>query len=150
MVCQKVKDVSSLLVEKGRPLAFEDQTSDDSIRVTYQDSCHLRNVMKGGNAPRQLLNQVAQVEYIEMKDAGSCCGSAGIYNLTQPDMANQILEHKMVHAAATHAHYIVTSNPGCLLQMKLGIDKHAAGEQMQAVHIVDFLYDRLMNNTNKL
>jgi Fe-S oxidoreductase len=59
------------------------------------------------------------VEFIEMQEAGSCCGSAGIYNVTQPDMANQILEHKMTHAKATHAHYLVTGNPGCLLQMKL-------------------------------
>ena len=95
-----------------------------SIRVTYQDSCHLKNVMKGGSAPRQLLKSMPQVDYVEMQDAGSCCGSAGIYNLTQPDMANQILEHKMVNVKQTEAHVLLTSNPGCLLQMKLGIDQH--------------------------
>lgn len=143
----RVKDISTLLLEKGRPLAFKACSSAGSgERVTYQDSCHLRNVMKGGSAPRQLLNQVERTEFIEMKDAGSCCGSAGTYNLTQPDMANQILEHKMQHAAATDAHYLVTSNPGCLLQMKLGINKHAGGKQMEAVHIVDFLYDRLVKD----
>ena len=57
---------------------------------------------------------------MEMKDAGSCCGSAGIYNVTQPAMANQILDHKMVNANATQAQYIVTSNPGCLAANEAG------------------------------
>jgi glycolate oxidase iron-sulfur subunit len=146
---KRVIDVSSLLLDKGRPLTFMDITTDKTVRVTYQDSCHLKNVMKGGSAPRKLLGQISRIEFVEMKDAGSCCGSAGIYNLTQPEMANQILEHKMVNANATQAHYMVTSNPGCLLQMKLGIERHGKGEQMQAVHIVDFLYDRMLEIDNK-
>jgi glycolate oxidase iron-sulfur subunit len=144
---KRVKDISTILLEKGRPLQFAEAKSDDSIlRVTYQDSCHLKNVMKVANSPRKLLNGVASVEFTEMQDAGTCCGSAGIYNVTQPAMANQILDHKMVNANAAHAQYIVTSNPGCLLQMKLGIDKHAENSEMQAVHIVDFLYDRIVKN----
>ena len=95
------------------------QSDQVPTRVTYQDSCHLRNVMKGSNPSKQLLKEVGNVTFIEMKDAGSCCGSAGIYNVTQPDMANQILEHKMENVNATAAAHIVTSNPGCLLQMKL-------------------------------
>lgn len=141
---KRVKDVSSLLLDKGRPLTFMDISTDRTVRVTYQDSCHLKNVMKGGVAPRKLLNRVSRIEFVEMQDAGSCCGSAGIYNITQPEMANRILEHKMEHANATSAHYMITSNPGCLLQMKLGIERHAPGRGMQAVHIVDFLYDRLL------
>jgi glycolate oxidase iron-sulfur subunit len=140
----RVKDISSLLLDKGRPLSFVDMAADKSTRVTYQDSCHLKNVMKGGSAPRKLLNQISNIDFVEMKDAGSCCGSAGIYNLTQPEMANQILEHKMEHANATQAHYMVTSNPGCLMQMQMGIARHAKGGEMNAVHIVDFLYERLV------
>ena len=67
-----------------------------------------------------------------------------IYNMTQPEMANQILEHKMENVNATAAAYVVTSNPGCLLQMKLGVDKHGQTGHMEAVHIADFLYDRLV------
>ena len=100
--------------------------------------------MKGSNPSRQLLKDVGNVTFIEMKDAGSCCGSAGIYNVTQSEMANQILEGKMVNANATEARYLVTSNPGCLLQMKLGIDKHGQKGKMEAVHIADFLYDRVV------
>ncbi len=142
----RVKDISTILVEKGRPLQFADSQTSASTRVTYQDSCHLRNVMKGSNPSRQLLKEVGNVTFVEMKDAGSCCGSAGIYNVTQPEMANQILEDKMVNANATEARYLVTSNPGCLLQMKLGIDKHGQKGQMEAVHIADFLYDRVVKH----
>jgi glycolate oxidase iron-sulfur subunit len=144
---KRVKDISTILVEKGRPLQFADsESATASTRVTYQDSCHLRNVMKGSNPSRQLLKEVGNVTFVEMKDAGSCCGSAGIYNVTQPEMANQILEGKMVNVNATEASYLVTSNPGCLLQMKLGIDKHGQKGKMEAVHIADFLYDRVVKH----
>ncbi|SEF83639.1 (Fe-S)-binding protein [Paenibacillus sp. UNC499MF] len=116
-----------------------------SVRITYQDSCHLRNVMRSSDAPRKLMRQVAGVEYVEMFEADRCCGSAGIYNLTQPDMANQILDHKMVHANATDARYLLTSNPGCLLQMKLGNERHGDGS-MKVMHVVDFLHERLLGD----
>ncbi|MNH97826.1 Lactate utilization protein A [compost metagenome] len=147
---KRVKDISTILVERGRPLQLVDtQQQGAPTRVTYQDSCHLKNVMKGSNPSRQLLQSVEHIDYIEMQDAGSCCGSAGTYNVTQPEMANQILEHKMENTNATGAQYVVTSNPGCLLQMKLGIDKHGQKDQMQAVHIVDFLYDRVVKSVDK-
>ncbi|KRF19830.1 (Fe-S)-binding protein [Paenibacillus sp. Soil787] len=143
----RVKDISTILVEQGRPLQFAETIDGGAAtRVTYQDSCHLRNVMKGSNPSRQLLKEVGNVAYIEMKDAASCCGSAGIYNVTQPVMANQILEHKMENVNAAAAQYLVTSNPGCLLQMKLGIEKHGKKGRMEAVHIADFLYDRVVKN----
>ncbi|MFC0211149.1 (Fe-S)-binding protein [Paenibacillus chartarius] len=146
---RRVIDVSKLLLENGKELGPPKRAGGGapSVRVTYQDSCHLKNVMRGGQAPRQLLHNTAGVEFVEMMEAGACCGSAGIYNITQPEMAGTILERKMGHAQATAAHYIVTSNPGCLLQMKLGIEKHAKGKGMQAVHLVDFLYDAYKRNS---
>jgi glycolate oxidase iron-sulfur subunit len=116
-------------------------------RITYQDSCHLRNVMRQSDAPRKLMRSIEGVEFVEMREADRCCGSAGIYNITQPEMAGQILEHKMEHACATSAHYLLTSNPGCLLQMRLGIDKHDRTGRMQAVHIVDFLRERMIEES---
>lgn len=113
------------------------------LLITYQDSCHLRNVMRSSDAPRRLMRSVAGAEFVEMREADRCCGSAGIYNVTQPEMAGQILEHKMEHANRTQARYLLTSNPGCLLQMKLGIEKHGDSQRMEAMHIVDFLYERL-------
>nr|WP_078500140.1 (Fe-S)-binding protein [Paenibacillus selenitireducens] len=136
-----VIDISELLVRHGRLPEFHNE--DVSIRITYQDSCHLRNVMRTSDAPRQLMKQVKGVTYAEMKDADRCCGSAGIYNLTQPEMAGQILDHKMEHVRDTQAQVLLTSNPGCLLQMKHGIEQHGLRDQMQAVHIVDFLHDHM-------
>ncbi|MGG3283301.1 (Fe-S)-binding protein [Paenibacillus solani] len=141
----RVVDISKLLVEHGRIPAFRDDASSSSepVVVTYQDSCHLRNVMRSGSEPRQLISQVGNVTFQEMKEADRCCGSAGIYNVTQPEMAGQILEHKMENVNATGARYLLTSNPGCLMQMKLGVDKHGCGEAMEVQHVVDFLYERL-------
>ncbi|WP_090580680.1 (Fe-S)-binding protein [Paenibacillus sp. OV219] len=115
----------------------------DPVRITYQDSCHLRNVMRSSEAPRKLMKSVANAEFVELYESDRCCGSAGIYNLTQPEMAGQILDHKMDHVKQTGAHYLLTSNPGCLLQMKLGIEKHGMSGQMEAVHLVDFLHERI-------
>lgn len=143
---ERVVDISDLLVRAGRSLDFsQDKTQGvaEPVRITYQDSCHLRNVMKSADAPRKLMRQVEGAQFIEMKNADRCCGSAGIYNVTQPVMAGQILDHKMEHVEATGASYLLTSNPGCLLQMKHGIDEQGLSGQMKAVHIVDFLHERM-------
>lgn len=143
----KVQDIADLLIA-GNPIEYEE--SDENIKVTYQDSCHLRNVMKGGQAARQLIQQVANVEYVELEGADRCCGSAGTYNLLQPELAGQILEGKMTHVNDTQAQHLLTSNPGCLLQMKSGIEKHGAQSLgMSAHHLVDFLYERKKNATHE-
>lgn len=147
---RSVVDVSKLLVEWGRLPEFAEEVvrSGQSVKITYQDSCHLRNVMKSSDAPRRLMKQVANVNFVEMKEADRCCGSAGIYNVTQPEMAGQILEHKMAHANDTEARYLLTSNPGCLLQMKLGVEKHGVSERMEVKHVVDFLYERIAGRSD--
>ncbi|MBB6671304.1 (Fe-S)-binding protein [Cohnella nanjingensis] len=146
----RVVDVSQLLVARGRIPAFDEAAASGSepVTITYQDSCHLRNVMKSSNAPRQLMKQVANATFTEMHEADRCCGSAGIYNVTQPEMAGQILDHKMVHANRTGARYLLTSNPGCLLQMKLGVLKHGDPEAMEVKHVVDFLYERMADRSD--
>jgi len=152
----RVKDVSQVIVEKGRIPEFAASSSlpqasaeETPLTITYQDSCHLRNVMKSSSAPRQLMKQVGNVNFVELKESERCCGSAGIYNLTQPQMAGQILDHKMDHVEKTGAHYLLTSNPGCLLQMKLGVAQRGLDAQMKAVHIVDFLYDKIKHQNEQ-
>jgi glycolate oxidase iron-sulfur subunit len=131
---RRVLDITEILVDSGIPkMKLPEQT------VTYQDSCHLRNVMKTASAPRKLLQKIEGVEFKEMKDADRCCGSAGIYNIVQPEMAMEILDYKMKQVKVTKAHTIVTANPGCLLQMKLGVDREGLTEQIRTVHIVDLL-----------
>ncbi|PGM55892.1 (Fe-S)-binding protein [Bacillus sp. AFS053548] len=133
----KLKDISEILVEvefhNKVKLSLPEQI------ITYQDSCHLRNVMKTASAPRTLLKSIQNVYYHEMKDADRCCGSAGIYNIVESEMSMQILDYKMKQATKTQATTIVTANPGCLLQMKLGVDRENQSEHVEVVHIVDLL-----------
>lgn len=147
----RIVDVGQLIVERGRIPRFKEPAGSSAgpVTVTYQDSCHLLNVMHSGSAPRQLIKQVDNIRYHELEEAGRCCGSAGIYNLTQPQMAGQILEHKMEHVNAAGAHYLLTSNPGCLLQMKLGVHKHGQNSSTEVMHLVDFLFERLETADNR-
>ncbi|MBU8905597.1 (Fe-S)-binding protein [Desertibacillus haloalkaliphilus] len=131
---RKVKDITVDLAEVGLPkMKLPNQT------VTYQDSCHLRNVMGTSIEPRQLLKNIEGVTFNEMNEADRCCGSTGAYNIIQPEMSMQILDHKMKHAQATNAQTIVTANPGCLLQMRAGIEREGLTDTARAVHIVDLL-----------
>jgi glycolate oxidase iron-sulfur subunit len=131
----KMRDVNELLAELPE-LEFKKEMN---VRVTYQDSCHLAHGQGIRNQPRQLLRSIPGVEYVEMSNADSCCGSAGIYNITNFDMSMRILDDKMKNVKQTKAHIIVTSNPGCLLQMKQGIIRAGMKGQMEAVHIMDLL-----------
>lgn len=140
----KVKDISEILVaadfHKKVNLELPYQV------ITYQDSCHLRNVMKTSSAPRTLLKAIKGVEYREMKDADRCCGSAGIYNIIETEMSMVMLDYKMAQAKNTQAATIVTANPGCLLQMKLGIEREGLSSKMRGVHIVDLLLEAVVKD----
>jgi glycolate oxidase iron-sulfur subunit len=130
---RKVRDISEFLVELGvrppeKPLR---------LRVTYQDSCHLVHAQRIRNAPRQLLRAIPGVELVEMRLADHCCGSAGIYNLAHPEVASQLLAEKMECARATDAQAIVTANPGCLLQLRAGVEQFSTGQRV--LHVVEML-----------
>ncbi len=138
----KIKDITSILVELDfhkEELHLENQV------VTYQDSCHLKNGQKTFMEPRKLLQSIQGVTYVEMYDASRCCGSAGIYNIVESEMSMQILDYKMQQTIKTDAKTIVTANPGCLLQMKLGIEREGLSNSVRAVHIVDFLLEAYEN-----
>ncbi|WP_165364209.1 (Fe-S)-binding protein [Sporolactobacillus sp. Y61] len=135
----KLKDISAILVDldfqKTHRLRLPEQT------ITYQDSCHLRNVMHTFREPRMLLQSIEGAHFVEMEGADTCCGSAGDYNIVQPEMAMQILDHKMEKVEKTAAKTIVTANPGCLLEMKLGVDRAGKSGKVRAVHIADLLLE---------
>ncbi|WP_078382119.1 (Fe-S)-binding protein [Sutcliffiella halmapala] len=137
----KIKDMSAILVE----LEFHNKLKLQVIpqKVTYQDSCHLRNVQGTFLQPRILLQAVQGAAFQEMKDADRCCGSAGIYNIVESEMSMQILDYKMEKAMESQATTIVTANPGCLLQMKLGIEREGLSTFVRAVHLADFLLEAL-------
>ncbi|KGA98997.1 glycolate oxidase [Alkalihalobacillus alcalophilus ATCC 27647 = CGMCC 1.3604] len=142
----KIKDITSILIElkfDQLPLQLNEEV------LTYQDSCHLRNGQKTFIEPRKLLQSISGSDFVEMKNADRCCGSAGIYNIVESEMSMQILDYKMEQTKKTKAKTIVTANPGCLLQMKLGIEKEGLSEQMRAIHIVDLLLEAYENAKNK-
>jgi glycolate oxidase iron-sulfur subunit len=135
----KIQDISEILVD----VKFHEKVKLELPFqiITYQDSCHLRNVMKTADAPRTLLKAIKGAEYREMVNADRCCGSAGIYNIIETENSMKMLDYKMVHTKNTKASTVVTANPGCLLQMKLGIEREGLSEKMQGVHIVDLLLE---------
>jgi len=88
-------------------------------------------------APRNLLLRIPGIELIEMPLADHCCGSAGVYNVTEHNTSMQLLDEKMRHAASTGASVIATANPGCLLQLRAGAALHRTGQQV--LHVVEIL-----------
>ena len=136
---RKVKDVSEFLasIELVKP------TREVPLRVTYQDACHLVHGQGIRNQPRQILRQIPGLELVEMEDSDVCCGSAGIYNLTHPDVSVQLLEQKMDSVLATGASGVVAPNPGCTMQLAYGARRR--GVDLQFFHVVDLL-DRAYGN----
>lgn len=135
---EKITDISTVLVELH--MDQMDLQSEEQI-VTFQDSCHLRNGQHVSEAPRKLIQAVEGVTYVEMEDASHCCGSAGIYNIIEHDMSMHILDTKMIYTKKTKAKTIITANPGCFLQMKLGVKREGLEEGVRVVHLVDFLLE---------
>ncbi len=105
--------------------------------VTYQDPCHLAHGQRVRHEPRQLLESIPDLEFKEMRDADRCCGSAGIYNLLNPELSDRFLKAKLDQAAKTGAKIIVTANPGCQLQLQAGIRQ--AGLATEVLHLAELL-----------
>jgi len=132
---RKLRDIHEFLVPAGiRPPRVPGGTP---VRVTYHESCHLTHGQKVVQQPRQLLKAIPGLELYELPEANWCCGSAGIYNLTQPEMAGQLLERKVGHIRSTGARIVATANPGCLLQVITGCRN--AGLAVRVVHPITLL-----------
>ena len=106
-------------------------------RVTWDDPCHLLHGQKVRDQPRALLAAIPGLEIIPLEEADWCCGSAGTYNVTQPDLAQAILDRKIANIVRTGADTVVTANPGCLMQIQSGLRK--AGHKVRVVHLLDLL-----------
>jgi len=114
---RKVRDISEWLVEIGfrKPTASAGATS-----VTYHEACHLCHGQKITRQPREVLRSIPGLKLVELAESTWCCGSAGIYNITQPEMAAKLQQRKMGHIAATKTTCVATANPGCHLQLQTG------------------------------
>ncbi|WP_184404467.1 (Fe-S)-binding protein [Geomicrobium halophilum] len=133
----KVRDISEILAH------LDNLTFTKPVRktVTYQPSCHMTNVQRVTEPPRTLMAQIPELNLAEMSKPDFCCGSAGIYNILNYDDAMDILDVKMADVSDVEPEVIVTTNPGCLLQMKLGIEREGVGERMEAIHLADLLME---------
>jgi len=129
-----VKDVTEFLAS----IDLNPRLAPLSCVVTYQDSCHLAHGQKIKVAPRVLLRQIPGITLIEMANADVCCGSAGIYNVVQNEMAMAILARKMDAVNASGAQVIATANPGCMLQLRAGVELHGRPGQ-RVMHVVELL-----------
>src|SRR5258705_12939890 len=108
------------------------------IRIAYHDACPLRHAQGIPQHPRQLLSGIPQLEVAEIAEASLCCGSAGVYNLLQPEPAQQLGDRKVGHLLDTHSQAVVSANPGCLLQLMNGLRRR--GERtVPAFDLVELL-----------
>lgn len=129
----KVKDISEFLmsIELNREMGSVNRT------VTYHDACHLFHGQKIKLQPRELLHAIPGLTIVNLKESDWCCGSAGIYNITNQEMASQLLERKMNNILATDTHTVITGNPGCMMQIALGARKK--GYELTVMHPVQLL-----------
>jgi glycolate dehydrogenase iron-sulfur subunit len=137
----RVRDVSEVLAEVGMPApAARVASARDPkrpLRVGYHDPCHLAHAQKVRSAPRRLLAALPGVELIDLPDSDHCCGSAGVYNLTHPDMAEAQLEKKLAAVRRVDPEVVVASNPGCLLHMARGAKERGMSARME--HLVEVM-----------
>ena len=108
------------------------------IRIAYHDACHLRHAQGIHQQPRKLLSEIPQLEVAEIAESSLCCGSAGVYNLLQPQPAQQLGDRKVGHLLDTHSQAVVSANPGCLLQLMSGLRRREK-RTLPAFHMVELL-----------
>ena len=107
------------------------------LTCTYHDPCHVAHGQKIKSEPRTLLAQIPGLRVVELTESDWCCGSAGIYNLTEPEMATRLLHRKVGHVLATGAEAVVTANPGCILQIQAGLGAHDS--PVRVMHLIEIL-----------
>jgi glycolate oxidase iron-sulfur subunit len=137
----KVKDITEFLAANLAWLQSSIANHQSPRRVTYHDACHLAHAQRITKPPRDLVKAVAGHNFVELPEADVCCGSAGTYNLTEPEMAARLQRRKIENIIRTNADIVVTSNPGCLLQICAGLRR--TDSSARAIHIVDYLTESL-------
>ncbi len=118
---RKCRDITEYLVEIGFRTPIQNPQSKVQNPVTYHEACHLCHGQRITAQPRELLRAIPGLTLTELPESTWCCGSAGIYNLVQPEMSAQLLDRKLRHVAATGATCVATANPGCHLQLENGL-----------------------------
>jgi glycolate oxidase iron-sulfur subunit len=138
-----VADVSELLAAANGA-----ERASLPLRVAFQDSCHLKHAQGITAQPRAVLRSIPELELVEPAEQELCCGSAGIYNLVQPDAARELGDRKARNVLATEPDVYVSANPGCLLQVSAALRR--AGRPLPALHPVELLDASLRGGLNAL
>jgi len=129
----RVRDALEFLDESG----ISDELGPVDAAVTYQDACHLAHAQRIAAAPRRLLDRIPGLRLVEMNESSLCCGSAGIYNITQPEMAERLGSRKIENVIATGAAVVATANPGCALQLNAQLRKRESS--IRVMHVIELL-----------
>jgi glycolate oxidase iron-sulfur subunit len=129
----KCQDISETLTNMG-PRAKRNPLR---LKVAFHDSCHLQHAQGVRTQPRNLLAEIPELELLEISEAAICCGSAGIYNLVQPNAANALGDRKAELIASMGADVVVTGNPGCILQLQASLER--AGKRIPVLHMIQLL-----------
>ena len=138
---KRVRDVSEVL----DAMDFGPSPHAIDAAVTYQEPCHLVHAQRISAAPRRLLALISGLRFVEMDESAVCCGSAGIYNLTEPEMAARLQRRKVAAIARTGATIVVTANPGCAMQVTAGLRE--AGYRATVKHLVELLDEAYQGNS---
>jgi glycolate oxidase iron-sulfur subunit len=136
-IAKKVKDISEFLCEIGLRVNGPSSRMTGSKRVTYHDACHLVHSQKISEEPRRLIKSIPSVEFVELPESTWCCGSAGVYNITHYDTSMDLLDRKISNIRMINPDVIVTSNPGCLVQLEYGLRKERI--DIELLHLATFL-----------
>ncbi|WP_240733009.1 (Fe-S)-binding protein [Jeotgalibacillus sp. S-D1] len=135
---KKVEDVSKYLHDTG----YKKPKAALNKRITYHDACHLAHGQGVRREPRNILLDIPGVDMVHMPNADRCCGSAGIYNITNPEMAGDVLESKMKNVP-DDVDMISMGNPGCMLQMAIGVQKYGRNQKIvHTVQLLDWAYQK--------
>jgi glycolate oxidase iron-sulfur subunit len=133
---EKVRDVQEFLMEVGLTAELA-SIKDEELQIVYQDACHLLHGQKISLPPRQLLQKIPGVKLKEPIDAAVCCGSAGVYNMLQPEVASALGEQKVTNLLNTGAQLIASPNPGCALQIKKHLQLQS--KEVPVLHPIELL-----------
>ena len=128
-----MKDVHEFLDELG----LIQPQGEIRCRATYHDACHLAHAQQIREAPRRLLSQIPGLQLFDLPESELCCGAAGTYNLTEPEMAGKLAQRKLTNIRSTRADVVITANAGCLLQ--IGKEARCEGEPLRVLHPMDIL-----------
>jgi glycolate oxidase iron-sulfur subunit len=120
LLSSKIKDITEFLYEIG----MKTPAKEFFHRVSYHDACHLIHSQKISKEPRELIKSIPGIDFVELNEASWCCGSAGIYNVTQHEDSMKILDRKMNNVKETQTEFLVANNPGCITQIEYGCSQH--------------------------